>query len=138
MRAEIKKTEETAEYYFEEGCHILEIANDDGDNVSIARARVEPGTATKAHKLVNTGERYVIISGRGRVEIGEDIRGEVYAGDVVRIPPGMRQRIVNIGNDDLIFYVICTPRFVRGCYVPIHDDGRPVAAEESKQERGSL
>ncbi len=32
-------------------------------------------------------------------------------GDVVLIPPGRRQRITCLGDEDLIFLAICTPRF---------------------------
>ena len=36
---------------------------------------------------------------------------EVQAGDVVLIPPSVRQRIANTGAGDLVFLAICTPRF---------------------------
>ena len=62
MQAIIKRSQEVSEYYFEEGCYITEISNSaDDDNLSIARARVEPGKATKLHCLKQTSERYVIL-----------------------------------------------------------------------------
>ena len=36
---------------------------------------------------------------------------EVTSGAVVLIPPLCRQRITNIGDDDLVFLAICSPRF---------------------------
>ena len=40
-------TPETQEYFFDEGCHILEICNDaQHQELSIARARVTAGTET--------------------------------------------------------------------------------------------
>lgn len=106
-----------AEYFFEEGCHISEWWNaEDDPEVSVARARVEPGRTTRWHRLSGTTERYVILSGRGRVEVG-DLAAEVAGpGCVVLIPPGVRQRIANIGTTDLVFLALCTPRFTRSAY----------------------
>ncbi|MGH8162408.1 MAG: cupin domain-containing protein [Gammaproteobacteria bacterium] len=101
------------EYYFEaEGCWIAEWWNTPDDAAaSIARARVEPGVITTWHRLDNIIERYVILAGRGRVEIGEAPPRDVTPGEVVPIPAGVRQRIENIGPDDLVFLAVCTPRF---------------------------
>tara|TARA_R110002073_G_scaffold74012_1_gene180805 strand:- start:370 stop:807 length:438 start_codon:yes stop_codon:yes gene_type:complete len=113
----IKRFDLGQEYYFEEGCHIVETSNSSSDeDVSIARARVAPGQQTRWHFLENTSERYVIIQGCGMVEVGEDDPCEVKAGDVVIIPAGARQRIRNNGEVDLIFLAICTPRFEKQNY----------------------
>lgn len=105
------------EYWIQEGCHILEVANHPEDpQVSIARARVEPGVTTQWHCLHDTWERYLIIAGEGVAEIGKLAPTRVSAGDVVFIPPGTRQRIQNAGIQDLIFYAICSPRFTPECY----------------------
>lgn len=118
MRAEIKMHGDAIEYATDERCHILEVANDDGDErVSIARARVEPGITTAWHKLDGIAERYLIIRGSGRVEIGDLAPVDVGPGDVVRIPDGCRQRICNTGAGDLVFYAICSPPFRRQAYI---------------------
>ena len=101
-----------SEYYFREGCFITELSNGDHDpGVSLARARVEPGRTTAWHALSDTTERYVILEGRGRVEIGELPPRDVKPSDVVVIPAGCRQRITSTGEEDLIFLAVCTPRF---------------------------
>jgi len=119
-QAAILHHDETREYFTAEGCHILELANspDDAD-VSIARARVAPGVTTRWHRLLGTAERYVILSGRGCVEVGELPATEVGAGDVVCIPPRCRQRISNVGTEELIFLAICSPRFKDSTYEDI-------------------
>ena len=89
--------------------------------MSIARARLEPGKTTRWHRLAGTAERYVIVQGRGRVEVGLLPPDEVTVGDVVLIPPMCRQRITNTGADDLIFLAICTPRFSYDAYEDIDD-----------------
>lgn len=104
---------DSEEYFFEsEGCYITELSNSEADpGLSIARARVRPGVTTSWHRLAGTTERYCILSGVGMVEIGDAEKKEVAPGDVVLIPPLRRQRITNIGSQDLIFLAICSPRF---------------------------
>ena len=77
-------------------------------DVHTRRARVEPGRTTRWHCLRGTGERYVILEGAGRVEIGDLPPQAVGAGDVVVIPPETRQRIANTGDGDLVFLAICS------------------------------
>jgi mannose-6-phosphate isomerase-like protein (cupin superfamily) len=105
------------EYYFKEGCFITELHNSaDDPAVSVARARVEPGRTTRWHSLEDIIERYLLVEGSGRVEIDTEAGRDVGPGDVVLIPPGCRQRISNIGQGDLVFLAICTPRFVASAY----------------------
>lgn len=112
MKPQVRPYTPGAEYWFTEGCHIDELLNDTVDPVvSIARARVPAGGITRWHRLRDTAERYLIESGRGRVEVGLLDPREVGPGDVVIIPPGCRQRIASLGADDLVFLAICTPRF---------------------------
>lgn len=105
-----------------EGCYLTELSNSPDDpELSIARARVEPGITTRWHRLAGTTERYCILEGRGRVEVGDLAPRDVGPGDVVLIPPGCRQRIANPGPDDLVFLAICTPRFSWGVYSDLGD-----------------
>ena len=120
MKPVIQKCDLASEYYFDEGCFITELSNTANDlEVSIARARVEPGKTTKWHFLKGVTERYVILEGFGRVEVGDIEPREVSVGDVVVIPPEVRQRINNVGEGDLIFLAICSPRFEESIYVSI-------------------
>lgn len=106
------KQDASKEFCTLERCHIIETFNSPADEfLSIARARVEPGITTVWHHVEGTVERYIIAEGRGRVEVGDLPAAEVGSGDVVVIPAGVRQRITNIGDRDLIFYCVCTPRF---------------------------
>ena len=88
-----------------------------GDSaVSIARARVEPGVTTKAHHLDGIQEIYLIVKGKGRVDIEGLKSAEVVEGDIVVIPSGKSQQITNVGKTDLIFYCVCTPSFMQDRY----------------------
>ncbi len=110
------RTSEDAEYFFEEGCFILEFFNDPDDPaVSVARARVPPGVTTQPHYLEATTERYLIQAGSGEARIGGSTI-KVRPGDVVVIAPGERQQIRNTGEQDLVFLAICTPRFLPANY----------------------
>lgn len=112
MDATIMKFDPGKEYFTEEKCYITEYINEpDDDSLSIARARVEPGVTTVWHWLKDTAERYVIISGEGKMEIRDTAPVEVGPGDTVLIPPETPQRITNTGREDLIFLCICTPGF---------------------------
>jgi mannose-6-phosphate isomerase-like protein (cupin superfamily) len=120
MKPCIKKCDLSAEYFFTEGCFITELSNTHDDPaLSIARARVAPGKTTRWHSLGGVTERYVIIEGCGRVEVGELEPQRVSAGDSVIIPAGVRQRISNIGEHDLVFLALCTPRFTAAAYVSL-------------------
>ena len=117
MQAQINKIDTDAEYFFAEGCFILELSNTQDDpEASIARARVEPGVTTRLHRLKDITERYVIIEGCGRVEIGDSLIKNVLPGDVVIIPPHCPQQITNTGETDLIFLAFCTPHFTIEAY----------------------
>jgi mannose-6-phosphate isomerase-like protein (cupin superfamily) len=118
----ILKPDESDETSIDEGCHILELSNTAHDPaLSIARARVAPGVTTRLHRLSDTAERYVILSGEGQAEIGGQPPADVRAGDVVLIPPGCPQRIHNTGSEDLVFLAICSPRFTGSAYEDLGD-----------------
>jgi len=96
-----------------DSCLIKEIIHPKNDGVSagisLALAEVEPGGATKPHRL-NVLEIYYILSGRGTMHIA-DQTAEVKPGRAVYIPPGQIQFIENSGNAPLKFLCICHPAY---------------------------
>jgi len=119
MNAEIRRADPSREFLTPENCFILELANDAGDpDLSIARARVLPGVTTEWHRVTGIDERYVILRGKGKVEVGDLPPALVCEGDVVRIPANTPQRITNVGDADLVFLAVCSPRFVVNAYLP--------------------
>ena len=116
-RGSVRRFDAAAEFATSERCRIVEVSNSEDDSdVSIARACVAPGVVTRWHRVAGTAERYVILEGTGRVEVGDEVREVVTPGDVVLIPPDCPQRIANIGERDLVFLAICTPRFRAEAY----------------------
>lgn len=122
MKEEILTFAPGKEFYTPEGCFIIENSNSPNDpGVSIAQARIEPGVTTRWHLLKGAVERYLILEGKGLVEIGKLPPKEVNPGDVVIIPPECRQRIRNTGDKDLILSCVVSPGFKQENYVDIDD-----------------
>lgn len=117
MKLLTKEVHFGVEFYTPEKCYIIELFNTPNDpTVSLAQARVAPGTTTRWHRLMGITERYLILVGNGCVEVGDCPPQMVGVGDKVIIPPAHRQRITNTGQADLIFLAICTPRFCLELY----------------------
>ena len=122
MREAILRPDPADEFYTDERCFVLESSNiADDPEVSIARARVGPGVTTRWHRLAETTERYCILNGCGRVEVGNLPPQEVVPGDIVLIPPLCRQRVANTGSEDLVFLCVCSPRFAPENYEDLEE-----------------
>jgi mannose-6-phosphate isomerase-like protein (cupin superfamily) len=77
---------------------------------SLAEARLPPGKQTTPHYHPATEEIYYILEGRGRMQIGDEVR-EVISGDAIAIPPGAIHTIENIGQQTLKFLCCCAPGY---------------------------
>ena len=123
MNPAIKPLNLKHEFHIPEHCYITELCNAPEDPaISIARARVVPGVTTRWHRLRGTVERYYMLSGTARVEVGNLPPQDVNPGDLVLIPPMCRQRITNTGTVDLIFLAICSPGFKQEVYEDVEED----------------
>ena len=110
-----------SEFWTTERCFIQEILNDPSQpNNSLAIARVPPGVTTQLHRLHGTEETYIIKRGGGVLEIDGE-KAELQLGDAIIIPAGASQKISNIGDEDLEFFCLCTPRFLPECYENLED-----------------
>lgn len=113
------KAKPPVEAWTRERCFITELVNDEGqDEVSIARARVEPGVTTELHAL-DVDEWYVIESGRGLMRVGNETPFEVVPGDTVTIPKQVAQQITSLGGEDLVFLCVCVPGYSQECYTSL-------------------
>jgi mannose-6-phosphate isomerase-like protein (cupin superfamily) len=100
-----------------ERCYIAENYGSNDGRVSIAVAVVKPGVTTAVHHLEGIEEIYIITQGTGIIDIKGLEPTKVTVGDVIVIPAGTSQRIKNVDNCDLVFYCVCTPRFIQKQYV---------------------
>lgn len=109
------------EYWLDERIYIQELMNAPQEpDMSLSRFRVPGGTTTQLHKLTIT-EWYVMESGSCIVEINAQ-KIKMNAGDNLKISPGQSQRVINDGDEELIFQSICMPRWVPECYINLEDD----------------
>ncbi|MCL2134338.1 MAG: cupin domain-containing protein [Candidatus Bathyarchaeota archaeon] len=99
-----------------ERCFVAENYSSNDNRVSIAVAVVKPGVTTVAHHLEGIEEIYIITQGIGLMYIIDMEPTQVTVGDVIVIPAGTSQRIKNISDCDLVFYCVCTPKFVKEQY----------------------
>jgi mannose-6-phosphate isomerase-like protein (cupin superfamily) len=89
---------------------ILAPRNSSIKNQSLAEARVLPGKSTEEHIHPKTEEIYYILNGKGRIRIDGEER-DVIPGDGIAITPGMRHKVWNTGDVDLVFLCCCVPAY---------------------------
>lgn len=77
---------------------------------SLAEARLEPQQSTTPHYHPRTEEIYYILTGEGRMQIGEEVQ-QVGPGDAIAIPPGLAHQITNTGTVTLKFLCCCAPAY---------------------------
>lgn len=108
----LRRLREQPEIIANDGCRLRELLHPDRHpaalSYSLALAWVDPGKSTFPHGLSGEVEVYYIISGHGRMHIGDEAR-EVEAGDAIVIPAGSEQWIENPGREALHFAAIVSP-----------------------------
>lgn len=110
---EVVDREEVKAYRTKDGSLVREIIHPDHvavRNLSMAEARLEPGASTAPHFHGESEEVYYVLAGRGVVIVaGEE--AEIGPGQAVLIPARYRHRIVNTGDDDLVFLCLSSPPY---------------------------
>jgi len=81
-----------------------------GLGCSVAHAIVPAGEATLPHVLNQSAELYYLLEGTGEMHIGAE-QAQLRAGQLVLIPPGVRQFIRNTGPGSLVFLCIVVPKW---------------------------
>ena len=88
---------------------------------SLAEATISAGKRTLLHRHHTTEEIYYVISGRGRMTLGDDLL-PIKTGDTVCIPPGTPHCIEAIEPTPLRILCCCAPAYA-------HDDTELLEAE---------
>ncbi len=78
------------------------------ESFSIAYAELDPGKSSLPHRLKGSAEVYLVLSGKGEMHIDEDVFW-VQSGEIVYIPAGANQYILNVGTEKLAFYCVVSP-----------------------------
>lgn len=68
------------------------------------------GASTEAHAHPVAEELYYVLSGSGRIAVGDEQR-DVRPGDGIALPPGTPHQIRNLGPDELVFLCCCVPAY---------------------------
>jgi mannose-6-phosphate isomerase-like protein (cupin superfamily) len=77
---------------------------------SLAEEVLPPGRAVTPHHHNQIEEIYYILSGHGRMTVGDEKR-EVGAGDAVYVPRGHRHSLENTGAEPIRLLLVCGPAF---------------------------
>jgi mannose-6-phosphate isomerase-like protein (cupin superfamily) len=77
-------------------------------NQSLAETTLEPGRATERHYHAETEEIYLVLEGRGELEL-DGVMRELGPGDAALIPPGARHEIRAL--EPLRFLCACVPAY---------------------------
>jgi mannose-6-phosphate isomerase-like protein (cupin superfamily) len=89
--------------------HFLMDAGDLGSrNLSITWVDVPPGAEQRAHSHEDSEQVYVIVRGRGRMQVAGD-EEDVGEGDLVFIPPATDHGIKNHGEESLVYVSAAAP-----------------------------
>lgn len=79
-------------------------------NQSLAEALLEPGQTTQRHYHAETEELYVVLEGRGELEVDGD-RARVAPGEAILIPPGAWHEVRADVGEPLRFLCCCAPPY---------------------------
>jgi mannose-6-phosphate isomerase-like protein (cupin superfamily) len=77
-------------------------------NLSATWVDVPPGAEQRAHSHEESEQIYVIVRGRGRMEVAGD-HEDVSEGDLIFIPPATQHGIVNDGDEMLVYVSAASP-----------------------------
>ncbi len=104
-------TQETKRYRFPTHTNELVMDRSEASASEVFISIMAPGEAPPLHKHDDTEQVFYVLSGRGRLEIGED--GEEYQinpGDVICIPPATLHRVHCLGDEPVRYLVVdCLP-----------------------------
>jgi len=80
------------------------------DGHSLAQIVLPPGKASRKHYHPVAEETFYVLSGRGRITVGEETR-DIVAGDTVFIPAEAVHQVQNHtnGQANLVFLAVCVP-----------------------------
>ena len=79
---------------------------------SLAEEVLPPGASVGRHHHHATEEVYYILSGRGRMTVGDEERA-VTTGDAIFIPRATSHTLTNTGAEPLVLLLVCGPAYDR-------------------------
>lgn len=80
------------------------------ERCSLAEEVLPAGAAVGRHHHIETEEVYYILSGAGRMTVGDETR-DVAAGDAIFIPRGFIHSLENTGREPMTVLLVCGPAY---------------------------
>ena len=102
-----------APYVTKDGSTIRELMHPvvhGNSHLSLAEARITPGSSTFLHIHAITEEIYHITAGCGVMTLGGE-KFMIGAGDTICIPPGTAHKVENISEVELVILCCCVPAY---------------------------
>jgi mannose-6-phosphate isomerase-like protein (cupin superfamily) len=101
-------TDQTTRYRFPTHANLLVMDRAEATASESFITVMEPGEAPPLHVHHDTEQVFFVLSGQGRLIIGEDERdqGPIAPGDLVRIPPGTWHKVPCVGDEPLRYLVV--------------------------------
>ena len=109
-----KNVNEVIPFEAQDGAQVRELfhpSNSQIKNFSLAYGTLEPGQIAKPHSHIEAEEVYYIISGIGRIQIGDEVIG-IKTGDAIYVPPGYKHPLENLSSKEkLVVLAIESPAY---------------------------
>lgn len=108
----VYKTDQTKRYRFPTHTNELVMDRAEATTSESFISVMEPGEAPPLHQHDDTEQVFYVLSGEGRLEVGEDAadQGRLVPGDLVRIPPSTPHRVHCVSDVPLRYLVVdCFP-----------------------------
>ena len=86
-----------------DGWHLLNTAS-----LSVIKEKVPKGGVEEMHCHRKAQQLFYVLQGVATIQLGEETY-RVHRGEAMHVPPGTPHRLVNAGEEELIFLVISQP-----------------------------
>jgi len=71
------------------------------ENLVVSMTVLHEGKSTVGHSHNDTEEIYLLVEGKGEIQLGDREKEDAVSGDIVMIPRGIFHRVFNKGKGDL-------------------------------------
>ena len=90
---------------------LIDRTTSDITQCSLAEEILPPGCAVIPHHHRELEEIYYITSGNGVMTVGDESR-DVFAGDAIYVPRGLKHSLHNTGSEPIRLLLVCGPGFL--------------------------
>lgn len=85
------------------------VGGDFAGTFELIHGTIAPGGEAEAHQHERESQVIYVLSGQAQVTLGTDRPTTCQGGDVIKIPPGVRHRVVSTGSVPLDLIIVYSP-----------------------------